>query len=423
MSLFSISERTARQLILILLIITIGLGAALTWSWIFFTKLALKPLPGPDMPEKMQLSSEPVSPLQLHYQLDLPGRGEIFPALAGSQAADYWPVAMLTISNTSKHPALQVVTAEVRGWSGELRQTVVVGPQETRSLRLDPELLSQAYQNSEIRRATLIVEAQDAATGHIFAQQRPVFLHSASDLFWGRKFANAQLLARWITPHDEAVLQLVSRAERFMPGGRMRGYNLLTGPALEAQVREQAMAVFATMKQSRISYVSSIYTFGNFPGETQRVRLPRETLELSNANCIDVSVAFASAMENVGLQPVIVIVPGHAFTGVRLGPGSQNILYLDLTVLPRGSFNEAVARAQAWMKKTPPAQVLTVDVGAARALGIYPLPLPASQKAALSTGSSLGIRVSALNKGDKSLLKPGSIRAFIEPFPVQHILR
>ena len=92
-------------------------------------------------------------------------------------------------------------------------------------------------------------------------------------------------------------------------------------------------------------------------------------------------------MENLGLQPVIVIVPGHAFTGVRLAPNSQEVLYLDLTVLPGGSFNEAVGRAQGWMKKTSPAEVLTVDVGAARSLGIYPLPLPASSKAGLSSTS------------------------------------
>jgi len=74
------------------------------------------------------------------------------------------------------------------------------------------------------------------------------------------------------------------------------------------------------------------------------------------------------------MKPVIVIVPGHAFTGVRLGPNSQDILYLDLTVLPRGTFAAAESRAQAWLKRTPQSEVLTVDIGAARALGIYPMP-------------------------------------------------
>jgi hypothetical protein len=367
--------KLSRVLAWVFFLTTIGLGGTLVWGWLFVSKLALKPLPDPPLPARMQASSGPASPLQIQYQLNMPGRGEIFPALAGAQAADYWPLATLSIANTATKPVLQIITAEVRGWSAELRLTAVIGPHEVRTFSLDPELLSKTYDNGEIRSATLVVEVQDPATGRSFAQQRPVFLHSASDLFWGRKFANAQLLARWVTPHDDRVLKLVSESEHFVPGRHLRGYNLVPGIKLDGQVRAQARAVFEAMRRSGISYVSSIYTFGSYPDETQRIRLPRETLELSNANCIDVSVAFASAMENLGMKPVIVIVPGHAFTGVRMGPNSQEILYLDLTVLPRGTFAAAVARAQAWLKKTPQSEVLTVDIGAARSLGVYPMPV------------------------------------------------
>jgi hypothetical protein len=372
--------RVPRVLAWVFSLTTIGLGVALAWSWLFFTRLALKPLPDLPLPAKMQASSGPASPLLIQYQLNMPGRGEIFPALAGAQAADYWPLATLSIANTATKPVLQIITAEVRGWSETLRLTAVIGPHEVRTFNLDPELLAKTYDNGEIRPATLVVEVQDPATGRTFAQQRPVFLHSASDLFWGRKFANAQLLARWVTPHDDRVLKLVSEAERLAPGRHLRGYNLVPGIKLDDQVRAQARAVFEAMRRSGISYVSSIYTFGNYPDETQRIRLPRETLELSNANCIDVSVAFASAIENLGMKPVIVIVPGHAFTGVRLGPNSQEILYLDLTVLPRGTLAGAVARAQAWLKKTPQSEVLTVDIGAARSLGVYPMPVAAAKQ-------------------------------------------
>src|SRR5437660_11696525 len=374
------SGRAARILAWVFLVTTIGLGGALAWTWVFVSRLALKPLPDPPLPAKMQVSTGPASPLQMQYQLNMPGRGEIFPALAAAHAADYWPVAVLSIANTSDKAVLQIISCEVRGWSGELRQTAVIGPHEVRTFNLDPELLAKAYGNGEIHPATLVVEVQDPLTGHTFAQQRPVFIHSASDFFWGRKFANAQLLARWVTPHDEKVLQLGARAEGCVPAGRMRGYNLVTGVSLTEQVRAQAAAIFTAMRRSGISYVSSIYTFGNYPNETERIRLPRETLELSNANCIDVSVAYASAVENLGMKPVIVIVPGHAFTGVRLGPNSSDFLYLDLTVLPRGTFAAAISRAQAWLKKTPQNEVLTVDIGAARALGVYPMPVSGASK-------------------------------------------
>jgi hypothetical protein len=81
-----------------------------------------------------------------------------------------------------------------------------------------------------------------------------------------------------------------------------------------------------------------------------------------------------------------VIVPGHAFAGVRLGPQSSEILYVDLTVLPKGNLASAISRANGWIKKTPPDQVITVDISAARALGIYPMtePLPQMKAAALT---------------------------------------
>jgi hypothetical protein len=256
------------------------------------------------------------------------------------------------------------------------KRTVIIGPRETRSLHLSPELLPDVYDNEEIERTVLQVRVSDSLGSTAFAQDYPVYLHAASDLFWGKKFANAQYVARWVTPHDPSVLRVTSLARRWVPKGRFAGYNT-TSPnpgVLSAQVRKQAAAVFQSLRQSGIGYVSSIFTFGNFVGQAQRIRFPRETLSLNAANCIDVSVVFASTMENLGMKPVIVILPGHAITGVRLGPDSSDILYLDLTVLPNGTFEQAITRAKVWMMKTPPEEILTVDVASARLLGIYPMP-------------------------------------------------
>jgi hypothetical protein len=349
------------------------LAGALGGTYVYLLRVMEKkdePLP----PKPVQAATPPVSPLLLRYQLELPGRGEIFPALVS--AANYWPVAILTISNTAERAALQTVSAEVPGWTRRAEQTVVIGPRETRVVPLEPELLPAAFGNEEILRATLQVRVTDTAGAVSFAQTRGVLLHAASDLYWGKKFSNAQFVARWVTPHDPAILELVSRARKWAPRGRMPGYNQAqpSPKAVVAQVRTQARAVFESLRQSGISYVSSIFTFGNFAGDAQRIRLPRETLQLRSANCIDVSVAFAAAMENLGMHPVIVIVPGHAFAGVRLGAQSPEVLYLDLTVLPKGSFDGAIARAQYWLKKSAANEVLTVDVAAARTLGIYPMP-------------------------------------------------
>jgi hypothetical protein len=364
-----------RRLALTFAFLSLLLTFALAASWFWISRLTLT-LPLPEQPKVATQETGPVSPLLVEYKLDLPGRGELFPALAASGAQDYWPLAILSIANTADKPVLQLVSAEVPGWSERLEQTVVLGPRETRTLQLSPSLLGRAYQLSEIQRATLELRVTDLATGTVYAQSRPVLLHSGSELYWGKQFGNAQVIARWVTPHDPAVLQLVSDARRFAPGERLAGYSasIRTGANIKTQVTAQARAVFEAIRASGFTYVSSIFTFGDFTSRAQRIRLPRETLTLDTANCIDVSVVFASAIENLGMNPTIVIVPGHAFTGVRLSPDSSETLYLDLTVLPKGTFQQAVARAQSWIKKTPPEKVLTIDVASARRMGLYPLP-------------------------------------------------
>jgi hypothetical protein len=372
----SVSLRAARLLAALFGLTTLLFAAALAGSWYYVYQYVSRegtPSP-PALPQAMHPAAGLVSPLQINYKLDLPGRGEIFPALTAGRPADYWPVAVLTISNASDRPVAQTVEAQIPGWSARAQHSLIVGPHSTQNLRISPELLPRAFANQEFRRATLEVRVSGPQDPEHYFQERPVFLHSAYDLYWGKSFSNAQFIARWVTPHDPAVLRLVAEARRYIRNGRMPGYGGSDRLNVDPQVRAQATAIFQALKHSGVSYVTSIYTFGDFSSDAQRIRLPQETLTLDTANCIDVSVAFASAIENLGMDPAIVIVPGHAFAGVRLSPEAQDWLYLDLTVLPRGTLQQAQARAEHWLKKTPPSQVLMVDVAAARALRIYPIP-------------------------------------------------
>ena len=377
----SVSLRTARLLALLFAFTTFLFAAGLAGSWYYvYQYVSREGTPPPPPPlAALHPAAGPVSPLQINYKLDLPGRGEIFPALTAGRPADYWPVAVLAISNASDRPVAQTVAAQIAGWSARAQHSLIVGPHSTQNLQISPELLPRAYANQEFRRAELEVSVSSPQSPDQYTQRRPVFLHSAYDLYWGKSFSNAQFIARWVTPHDPAVLRLVAEGRRYIRNGRLPGYGGSNRMNVEPQVRAQAAAIFAALKHSGVSYVTSIYTFGDFSSDAQRIRLPEETLTLDTANCIDVSVAFASAIENLGMDPAIVIVPGHAFAGVRLRPETQDWLYLDLTVLPRGTFQQALARAEYWLKKTPPSQVLMVDVAAARALRIYPSPSPERQ--------------------------------------------
>jgi hypothetical protein len=195
---------------------------------------------------------QPVSPLLLDYQLEVPGRGEVFPAMWATHAPEYWPVATLRLVNGSPRAVLQTVSAEIPGWSRRSEESVVLEPGEARQVLIQPDLLPRAYENEEIHRATLEVRTTGPDGSLLFAQSRSVLVHGGSEIYWGRRFGNAQVAARWVTPHDASVLALVSEARRYVPRGRLAGYNA-SGGRVEPQVRAQAAAVFRALQRSGLS--------------------------------------------------------------------------------------------------------------------------------------------------------------------------
>ena len=88
---------------------------------------------------------------------------------------------------------------------------------------------------------------------------------------------------------------------------------------------------------------------------------------------------YASLFENLGMDPVIVLVPGHAYVGVRLSPKMNDFLYIETSLTGRAPFENSVLSASRGMSKVPAGKVLRVDIAHARAGGIYPMPLSGAQ--------------------------------------------
>ena len=58
--------------------------------------------------------------------------------------------------------------------------------------------------------------------------------------------------------------------------------------------------------------------------------------------------------ENLGMDPVVVLVPGHAYVGVRTAPTGDRYLYLDTALTGRATFEAAVQSAETGMARTIP---------------------------------------------------------------------
>ena len=322
----------------------------------------------------------PARQLQPTYKVAAGIDGDIFPVFAhyaSLQTAQdrEFAVVAVTVNNHTDSPLENRISVSITGWSDQEIQIADLGAGQVRTYKFAPTFLPRFYSNHEITAATALIEVSDG-TGHsLYQATMPVRLRSADDIYWGSKFKYAPFIASWVTPHETEVERLLSRAKEYAPFRRLPGYEPWKNESEQEQsTLIQAKAIYAALKQQGVSYVKSSLTFGVHTDITQRVRMPRESLGQSSANCIDAAVMFASLFENLAMEPIVVLGPGHAYVGVRVAKGSQHYLFIDAAMTGRATFEAAVRSADAGLGKHASAQITRIPIDEAREAGIYPMP-------------------------------------------------
>lgn len=120
-----------------------------------------------------------------------------------------------------------------------------------------------------------------------------------------------------------------------------------------------------------ISHVDSSYFLGS-----QYVQYPSETLAGSSGNCLEGSLVFASALEAIGMRPVLIFAPTHVLVGVYSWHDSTTILPVETTMVGGGDFWGAYMQGWEEMAEHVDAgDALVIDVGMARDSGVLPMPI------------------------------------------------
>ena len=316
------------------------------------------------------------------YRIDVGLDGEVFPAFANYASLQRpedrrWGTIAVTITNSSDVALRNRLTVKVPGWSDEEIQIAEMAAGQQRTFLFAPTFLTRFFKNNEIAAATALVTATDMGGRQIFTGTAPVRLRAVGDMFWGTNFKYAPFIASWVTPHDPEVEQILAAAKEYMPGRRLPGYELnKSAAAQERSTYLQAKAIYQALQSSGLSYVKSSMTFGGNESWSERVRTPRQSLQHRSANCIDAAVMYASLFENLDMEPVVVVVPGHSYVGVRVARGSNRYLYIETALTARVGFEAAVAAAERGLARFPLSQVRLIKIHEAREAGIFPLPLP-----------------------------------------------
>lgn len=316
---------------------------------------------------------------------------EIFPAFANFLSLQDpgdrdWGVVSVTVSNPTSNNVRNRVAVRVPGWSDEEIQTVEVNVGERRTFLFAPTFLPRFYQNREIAAATARVTVKDLKDNVVYETTIPVRLRSADDIYWGDNFKYAPLIASWVTPHDARIEAVLSQAKEFMSDRRLPGYDSKLPEIVQAHsTKLQARAIYLALQRHGLSYVKSSFTLGKHSNIAERVRLPGESLSRDSANCIDGAVLYASLFENLGMDPIIALVPGHAYVGVRVAPDSPTYLYIETALTARATFERALHAAQIGMARYPTSRIRLIPISEARQAGIFPMPETPSSAPAPST--------------------------------------
>ncbi|HEU4412326.1 MAG TPA: hypothetical protein VFS43_44195 [Polyangiaceae bacterium] len=290
------------------------------------------------------------------------------------------PLVSVSVTNANKQDGARVaVRCWVEGYSAHAVASREIAWRKSETFDLFPPLFpGQVRGLTEMAVASLHVEVRDldsekleAVASYPIALLPPTTAVLAQvDPSTGREVDHTPLLTAWVTPNAPEVLAFLRTCADCSKLKAMLGYQIDADG-----IREHVRAIYDALKAASIVYVHSPVAFGASANQfIQRVRLPRESLSQRSANCIDGTVLMASLLEATGLDPAIVLIPGHAYLGYRPEEGGTTWEYVETTLIGTETFDRAREVAEAKTRSAAAAGEVTVlDVAAGRKRGITPI--------------------------------------------------
>ena len=324
----------------------------------------------------------------------------IFPtAASGHLDVTSFPWLTVTLDNLGRG-GVEIrlrVSAGIEGYSDTAVAMATVPPGNQARVDLLPLLKpAMVCQLNDIRPATLHVTVEQITPTRqiLFDQTKRIHLLARDTALLAVQSPGdtitdlTRCLAAWVTPRHPEIERLLRQAAEHHPDRQFVGYQGTSSEEVATIVREQARAIFTTLqREANIVYINSPLSLGAQQGQiAQRVRLPTESLAAGgSANCIDGTVLFASLLELAAIDPLIVIIPGHAFVGWRIWERVNRYEFLETTMIGSDSFGAAQEAAQALYEEAqsrghfgrglfePAGFARLIDVRECRGTGIYPL--------------------------------------------------
>jgi len=132
----------------------------------------------------------------------------------------------------------------------------------------------------------------------------------------GEYFDNMPLLSCLVTPDDPIIKYLTQQIQEKV----LKGETASVENKEQEGVRVMEGIYYATLQSHMVySGTSGVpETISDVSSIVQNIRLPREVITGKTGLCIELSLTYASIMACAGMDPIVYLVPGHAYPGFRM---------------------------------------------------------------------------------------------------------
>ena len=318
---------------------------------------------------------------------------------------DIKPIQSLTIENISETDSIQLeikITADLPCIEPFSYTVPFVPAQKDVKIPLQNLKVNRGFLNklSETERAIITIEVLQ---NEISILDEAIVINIQPLEHFGGFQVLPELIAAYVTPNHPYIYHIKRKAiEILEKQGLKTAFEGYQSNDTE-RVLQIMSAIYSAIQSEEIIYSSLP------PGyeETgQRLRLLNTIQQEKFGNCIDISLLFAACLEAVNLNPILIIVRGHAFVGCwlqddkfsevvnddktaitkRLSKGIREMAAVEATSVCKGNnikFSDALNLGEAQLVQKEEF-LLSVDIKRARTLRIRPLPLLTN-----STGTQL----------------------------------
>ncbi len=277
------------------------------------------------------------------------------------------------VRNPAKDPCRVLLSAYVSYCTEYLKLSLDVPPPEADIPRFRiPRFSYEDAQKIEhtITYGSLTIELYVPSIGLVDVFQRDILISQPDVFLLAYEDKNGQIhdvsegLAWWVNSGARGLREFVVEGL----GSEVRshfGYNPAIGAAGWQYVDGQIRDLYHGFQRFQFQFVATEVIWQKDTGAIfQRIRRPEVILNerTYSINCLDGAILFASLVEHMNLDPVIVLIPGHALVGWKRSSHPiksmevpellQNCGFLDSTYISSGaSFDASKAAAEGFLIK------------------------------------------------------------------------